>query len=285
MAFAWVLNLDAELELGRPGYVQSIKVAEQLARYAASAHALFGPGDVEVRPGDILPCARVGRAWCPTPAALAALRAAGAEPEPSPPASVLRAANHRRFSFALGGGPEGSVYVEDRAELERAISTRRDWLLKRPLGFAGRGQLYVRGTLQPNQQSWIDASLRDDGLLVEPLLQPNREFGLHGFIRRDGRFGIGRPCVQEIGPRGVWKRTRLAAPAELEPEERAELVSRAEAVAEALVRLGYFGPFGIDAYRYSDGAARGFCALSEINARYTMGFATGYPIPAHELSV
>ena len=46
-----------------------------------------------------------------------------------------------------------------------------------------------------------------------------------------------------------------------------------------------FGPFGIDGYRYQLGDARGFCKLGEINARYTMAFAIGFPRATAELSL
>ena len=58
-----------------------------------------------------------------------------------------------------------------------------------------------------------------------------------------------------------------------------------ERVARALASAGYFGPFGIDAHRYELEGKSGFCALSEINARYTMGFVTGFPRPPCELSL
>jgi hypothetical protein len=47
-------------------------------------------------------------------------------------------------------------------------------------------------------------------------------------------------------------------------------------VAEALIRAGYFGPFGIDGYRWKDehGTLR-FNPRTDINARYSMGWAVG----------
>ena len=48
-------------------------------------------------------------------------------------------------------------------------------------------------------------------------------------------------------------------------------------VAGALCAAGYFGPFGLDAYTYRGGD--GIVCLqprSEINARYSMGFALGF---------
>jgi hypothetical protein len=63
------------------------------------------------------------------------------------------------------------------------------------------------------------------------------------------------------------------------------LFQKAERVAGLLHEAGYFGPYGIDAYRYRLADAHGFCALGEINARYTMGFAIGFPRQAAELSL
>jgi hypothetical protein len=54
-------------------------------------------------------------------------------------------------------------------------------------------------------------------------------------------------------------------------------------VSESLHAAGYFGPFGIDAYRYRSGREHGFCSLSEINARFSMGFVVGFPRPVWEL--
>jgi hypothetical protein len=283
--FAWVLNLDAELELERPEHVPNTKLAAQLALHAERARVLLGPDDVLAHG---LPTGSIGyrgRAWCPTPRAVATLRAAGVSPEPHPPVDVLRRANHRRFSAELGGGPPGSEYVEDAAVVVSKLRAADDWLLKRPLSFAGRGQLYVRGATSAPQAAWIEASLRQGGIMMEPRVRVLTELGLHGFIRQSGAVGFGRPCVQIVSERGVWQSTRLASASDLDGAERSSLVASGERAADALLQIGYFGPFGIDAYRYEQGGRIGFCALSEINARYTMGFAVGYPVAPHLLSV
>jgi hypothetical protein len=77
--FGWVLNLDAELELARPGfsYVPRAKLTAQLAEYGRASRALLGPADVLIAPGEPCPAGLIGRAWCPTPRALIALAAAG----------------------------------------------------------------------------------------------------------------------------------------------------------------------------------------------------------------
>jgi hypothetical protein len=291
MSFTWVLNLDAELELarGRPGYVPQRKLAVQLAEHGQSSRALLGPNDELLdtdQPHARRATARIGRAWCPTPMALAALRAHGVEPEPHPSAAVLRRVNHRLFAHELGGGLAGQTFVRCRAELTAVLGGyERRWLMKRPLTFAGRGQLRVIGPLTEKQWTWIDASFERDGLLIEPLIEPLIELSLHGFVWRDGRAELGRACTQDVSERGAFRGVRLTLPDELLPGELLALRERATAVAQALAEAEYFGPFGIDAYRYRDAGAVGFCALSELNARYTLGFVTGFPRHPCELSL
>ncbi len=292
MSFAWVLNLDAELELarGRPGYVPKAKLLAQLAEHGQRSRALLGPHDVLLegqssRLGSPREMLR-GRAWCPTPLALERLAELGIEPEPHPPAAVLRRVNHRLFAHALGGGLPTQAYVTSRAQLSDVLGDyRRSWLLKRPLTFAGRGQLRAIGPLTDKQWTWVDASLDKDGLIIEPLVQPRLEVSLHGFVWPAGTHELGRPCVQDVSERGTFRDVRLARPGELSQREAELLEASAERVARALHGAGYFGPFGIDAHRYRDGATEDFCALGEINARYTLAFAVGFPRHPSELEL
>jgi hypothetical protein len=284
--FAWVLNLDAELELAQTSYNAPTRLLAQLAEHGRAALDLLGANDVLVKAGAAVEGLYTGRAWCPTPRAVALLRAAGVEPEPHPALSVLRRVNHRRFAFELGGGLPGQHYVEERSPLEALLRrAEHPWLLKRPLTFAGRGQLRVYTVLTDKQSSWIDASLRNDGLIAEPLVLPMLECSLHGFLWRDGRHELGRICVQEVSARGVFRGVRRAESSELEANESDALFAQGERTALALGTAGYFGPFGIDAYRYKSELGSGFCALGEINARYTLGFLTGFPRHPSELAL
>lgn len=289
MKWAWVLNLDAELELARLAhdYVPRAKLLQQLAFYGQGSRALLGPDDVQIEPGTGLKHGDfVGRAWCPTPLALARFAAAGIRPEPHPEAAVLRRVNHRLFAHEAGGGLPEQRYFTERAPLEELLRrAERPWLLKRPLSFAGRGQMRFYGPISDKQWSWLDVSLARDGLIVEPLVTPTLEVSVHGFVWRSGRYELGRVCVQQVTDRGVFRGVRLAGAGELVQTECQSLLERAEVVAHLLHEAGYFGPFGIDAYRYQTAHARGFCALSEINARYTMGFAVGFPRPPAQLSL
>jgi hypothetical protein len=286
--YGWVLNLDAELELarGRPGYVPRQKLLAQLAEHGASSRQLLGDADVSIDGLTPAPAGLVGRCWCPTPQALARLRAAGVTPEPHPDERTLRRVNHRLFAHQLGGGLLDQAYITTRAELTRKLaSSDRDWLLKRPLEFAGRGQLRALGPLTEKQWSWVDASLERDGLVIEPLVAIALEVSLHGFVWADGRHELGRICVQLVSERGAFRGVRLAESDELSPDETRALRERGAAAATALSEAGYFGPFGIDGYRYELNGATAFCALSELNARYTLSFATGFPRHPSELEL
>ena len=293
-AYGWVLNLDAELELarGRPGYVPQRKLLAQLAVHGGSSRRLLGHRDVELVAVGPWPSAVErraelrGRAWCPTPMALALMRERGVEPEPHPDAAVLRRVNHRLFAHELGGGLPRQAYVRNRAELCEVLADYGErWLLKRPLGFAGRGQLRVIGQLSDKQWTWVDASLKRDGLLVEPLVKPTFELSLHGFVWPAGHHELGRICAQDVSERGAFRGVRLAEHGELSGAEQSALTEHAQVAGRALHGAGYFGPFGVDAYRYELNGVLRFCALGELNARYTLGFVHGFPRHPSELSL
>ena len=79
--FAWVLNLDADLELAAAqAYTPKRTVREAMQPFVALlASSLLAPEDVLVDESSEPLSARglVGRAFCPTPRALAVLRRAG----------------------------------------------------------------------------------------------------------------------------------------------------------------------------------------------------------------
>jgi ATP-grasp domain len=278
--YAWVLNLDAELEMASASYQRSPRVAQQQATFGAAARALLAPDDCllsELAPVDASKYR--GRAWCWTPQALALMAAAKVQPEPHPDTEVVKRVNHRLFAHELGGGLPGQAFVTDRESLEHYLrDTKRPWLCKRPFAFAGRGQMRFFGTVDEVQSNWIDASLRAHGLIVEPLVEILCEFSLHGYLSLDGTHTLGHLCVQSTNDRGVFREIRRVDDGDLSTQEKDILLQQGERVARALQAAGYFGPFGIDSYRYRDGSVVAICACSEINARYTMGFATGFGV-------
>jgi hypothetical protein len=309
----WVLNLDAELELERAGrsYQTPLRVAQALAPMSARARILLAPQDLCLVEPAAIGAAREsvldargepvtggatapgaggislagcrGLAWCPTPTALRRLSRAGAVPAASPPLDVLHRVNHRRFYLELGGGAPGARYVADEAELAATLAQpSRAWLCKKPFGYSGRGQRRIPPAPSPDDRRWLADALRSGGFLAEPWLDLALELGVHGFIEQNGRVTLGRICVQLTDRYRAWLSTRVARDDEVSREQASALLARAEAMAAALWAAGYFGPFGIDAYLYR--TASGGIALnpsSELNARFSMGFAIGLPgVPA-----
>jgi hypothetical protein len=275
----WVLNLDAEDELAHHGAhtpseatVGRIRKIEPVLR----ASGLVREGDVVVFPGPASPLAQASGdrlCWCPTRWALSRFD----EPPPAPPMEVLRRVNHRRFSAELGLALPGSRFVTSLGELEATFAASaqvENWLLKRPFGYAGRGRKRLRasGVRTVEEQAWIAVSIEIGGLQVEPLVRRSLDVGLHGEISMAGALTRGEVTIQEIADSGAWKATRVAATGELSVAELESLTAQFQLTAKALVSAGYFGPFGIDAFRY-DGDR--FQPRSEINARYSMGWAVG----------
>ena len=102
------------------------------------------------------------------------------------------------------------------------------------------------------------------------------DFALHGHLSPSGALVLGEPTRQVCDANGAWLESAPASPGDLEPNERAALEDAGREAAEALWSAGYFGPFGIDAFRWLEpGGALRFHPRCEVNARYSMGWATG----------
>lgn len=219
-----------------------------------------------------------GRAFMPTPSALAALRAAGAMAPLAPPLDVLRAVNHRSFSYALEGGVDGRC-VSTLDDVARALDAPRPveaLLLKRPFGWAGRGRRRATRFDEPTE-AFCRRSIEEEGAVaIEPLLDRSLDAAIHGFVDEGGALTRGAPTIARVSGGGSFLGS-ARDDGELAPDERAALLCEVERVGELLHGAGYFGPFGVDAFRYRDavtGAPR-FLPRCEINARYTMGWAIG----------
>ena len=281
---AWALNFDAELELASVGpYAPTKEMIARMRELATSVPDLVRPGDVVVdvaAPSSGSARGLPGVAWCPTPRAIAALERSGAIPVPSPSLDVLRRANDRAFAASLGQTLPGAALARTFAEVEAIVLARTsgDWLLKRAFGFAGRGRRKVAGgPISEADRRWIEASLRDGrALQVEPFVTRLADFALHGFLREDGTLLAGEPTLQRCDEFGAWLSTSLATSSDLDDGERGELDRSLRESARALHELGWFGPFGVDAFRFVDHAGgRKFQPRSEINARLSMGWSIG----------
>ena len=304
--FAWILNLDADFELAaiasraagpRAGYSPKRSVLEAMRTFVPRlAASLLDPEEDVLVDEDSPPLSArglVGRAFCPTPRALRLLRRAGAEPEPHPEWEVLLRANSRAFASSLGTTLPCAAFVADEGEARALLDTAPPpelalaWRVKRNFGMSGRGQRVVAAS-RPTEQdlAFVRAGLSEGGVQIEPNVTIVAEFAIHGVLGPGGELTLGPVVKQHCDARGAWVSTERTAPG----HAPANLVSEAERVAAALSAARYFGPFGVDAYTYRvrRGAAAsasasaseiergGAIALqprSEINARYTMGFA------------
>lgn len=286
MATVWILNLDAEFEMAQSkNYAPSTAELRGIERGMAQALRSLPAGSRvatidDVQAGKYAGC--IARAWCATPRVREACESGGVALELACDYSVIREVNSRAFSAQFDQDFPNSEFIHSSSlavdEVQMKLrSESLNWLLKRAYGVASRGQRRMRGNeIQPADVTWIQASLRSGGLQVEPYVSIIDEFSLHGMIEREGCFKLGEPCRVEMDGTGHFYAAHLASPAELAVEERARLIASGQRVAEALSERAYFGPFGIDAFRWKDkrGESR-FRGLSEINARYTMGWWLG----------
>jgi len=150
--------------------------------------------------------------------------------------------------------------------------------MKRAFGFAGRGRQRLRSneidaSVEPFVRSSLDSG---DGLQVEPWVERVVDVALHGFVSRTGTVTLGQPTCQIVDGSGAWVESAPLARDVLSTLDEKALMQEAARTADALVQAGYFGPFGIDAFRWKDpGGSIRFNPRSEINARYSMGWAVG----------
>ncbi len=271
----FVLNLDAEHELAAGArWTAPRALAVRLDAIARSMH--LPEGAVLVAPGEPIPAGCEGRVWCPTPRSLAALARAGVSAPQTPALEVVRRVNERAFAADLARGEleptlasTSSAVIEDF--VARPSPTGR-WRLKRGLGASGRGQrTLAAGALSVADRGWLARSLSLGAVYVEPWVDVEREVCVYGWARPEGVTLTGARG-QVVTPQGAFERSGRIEWSSLGEHAR-PLGEAAERVGEALLCAGYFGPFGIDGYLHrSPGGALRLRALSEINARYCMGW-------------
>jgi hypothetical protein len=271
---AFVLNLDAEHELERGArWTAPRSLSERLDAIAAGMR--LPEGAVRVLPGAPIPEGSVARFWCPTPRAIALARAVGARIEATPPAEVLRRVNARAFCAELAEGELGPTFASRSVEAIEAFVAQRGptgrWRIKRALGASGRGQLgLAAGALTPNVRNWLSRSVALGLVHVEPEVAIEREVAVYGWVRDEGVTLTGLRG-QACDARGTFLRCARIEPALLGGHARF-FFEGAERAGAALREAGYRGPFGTDGYLHREGGALRVRALSEINARYCMGW-------------
>lgn len=273
---AFVLNFDAEHELEAGARWTAPEALR--ARLATIARTMYLPeGAIAVTPGTALPEGFEGRLWCPTPRAVASLRAAGLHAPDAPSFDVIRRVNERGFAASLARGELeptlASRDVEELADFVTRAGPTGAWRLKRGLGASGRGQRTVQsGALGPEDRSWLARAVRFAPVYVEPEIAIERELAVYGWARRERGVELTGIRGQTTDARGHFLRCGRIEAADCGEHAR-PLLEAAERVGVALLEAGYHGPFGIDGYLHrSPGGALRLRAISEINARYCMGW-------------
>ncbi len=247
---------------------------------------------LESEPLRELPRADEVLAWCETPAAMVhrgGPRAAGTIPWdaplhdllwrlPTPSPEVVAKVHHRRFHLQvaaeIGCALPGARMVESLADLDRALrGSPRSWVVKAPFSASGRSRYIERdgpGLSDPKARRSVERLFAYHGpLLFEPWMERTEDFGVSALLA-DTELRIVGIHRQKVDRKGQFEGIDLEAG--LAAEDRERLVATTEAVATALRREGYVGPFGIDSWRYrrADGALV-LNPLGEINARMTFG--------------
>lgn len=282
MTVGWILNLDADLELVDPsGFAPTRRLVQQSNAMADRLLEVANAATERVRHVRLASGshATTCQAWCPTPRAHATARAMGHVLPVMPPVPVIQRVNHRAFAADFDLSLRGAAFVTSTQQLDALMQTVAPpggWILKRPFGFSGRGQKRVSAMPTGRDRRWVDASMVDYGcgLMVEPFVAIDQEFALHSWLGRDGECLTGQPTRLITNELGAWVGSEPGL--ELRDHEREHLHAAHAVAARALTAAGFFGPFSTDAFRYRDDDGQlQFHALSELNARYSMGFFVG----------
>jgi hypothetical protein len=201
-----------------------------------------------------------------------------------PPAEVLIKANARETFSAFDPLPGASV-AESLGELREALeseplarsgqgaSDRPAWVLRRSLSCAGGGRL-VAESWGDEVASWGSAALAAGPVEVQPLVDIVDEYSIHGWLDRGGELRYGAPLCW----RPAEDAQAVGGPPPLSELEMATISDSARGVGSSLRSLGYFGPFGVDAFRWrrADGSTR-LQVGTDVNARWTLHFGRGAP--------
>ena len=205
-------------------------------------------------------------------------------PVPSP--SVVAAVHHRAFHLQvaeeIGCTLPGARMVESLNELDR-LPLPRSWVLKAPLSASGRHRYIEKNGPElsdPKARRTVERLFERHGpLLFEPWMDRVADYGVSALLTQDELRIVGIHG-QRVDRKGQFAGIDLRP--DLSGEDRDRLLKTVEAVAAALRRAGYVGPFGIDAwsYRREDGVVV-LNPLGEINARMTFGLVAwaSNPLP------
>jgi hypothetical protein len=189
-----------------------------------------------------------------------------------------KAANDRRVALALNDHLDttlpGACALTSIAELDAHLATITSprWVCKAPWTAAGRDRAYGEGsTASGEQRVYIGRLIERFGAVIfEPWLDRVIDIGVCASLMADGRVVAQAPHTLLCDARGGFLGIDLTPPS-LHPDDRLVLANAVEAAGTALHRLGYSGPYTVDAFIYRDGDKQALHPLCELNARHTFG--------------
>lgn len=203
-----------------------------------------------------------------------------------PTEESVRQVNDRRFLIEhdLVAMPDGLLsqipvgqFCTSMADVHQAVRTVLSfgdrWVMKPQFSQAARNRLTGgRDQLSRSQQKWVESAI-DTGVTVEPWLERQTQAGLQFEITpsvdADGsiRFLGVAELLTTAG--GQYLGSVLVPGSEA---TWAAAIEHGTHVCVSLRDAGYFGPVGIDAFRYLSSAGHQCVRLChDINARWTMG--------------
>ncbi len=276
-SYLWLLNPDAEGELAAKN---SYTVKSAFVRRISERKTLFD----ELLQGDdslfshqdkkelCLYSGRRALCWSPTPLVVHLAQAAGLLVPKFPDVKILKRVFDKRFI----SNHLQSLVITGRTIIE----TQHDWVqfqsantgvyrLKRPYGYAGKGQRLWSRDGSKDDKRWLADSLRQGGFIAEKNLTNVSEYSIHGFVDERGII-LGKPCHLRTDAYSAPTSIEALTKSELEAPHFLSLSTLATKSAQALHAAGYFGPFGLDVLE-----KEGKLALIDLNPRFTLGWSQG----------
>lgn len=270
-SYLWVLNPDAERELSA---THSYAVRTAFIQRMVERRALFA-SLVQGEPAEYSHELRAVQAptralfWCPTPRVLATATKCGLSFGATPSVQVLRSVHDKRFltTALFDVTLSGRCNISSEKEwLHLRASTRGPLRLKRPYGYAGKGQR-IWPEFDGEDRPWLEDSLRMGGFVAEPHLSDVLELSQHGFVDARGCI-MGKPCFLKTDAASAPVSIQLASG--LDEALTEKIGKAAKRAGEELLSAGYFGPFGVDAL-----VVEGVPFLIDLNPRFTLGWSVG----------
>ena len=208
---------------------------------------------------------------------------------PKSPSDIAARANDRarclELTEMIGCALPGARMVKSATDLALHLedggaraAPDEEWIVKSRFSAAGRWRFRGRGRfpLEKRDTATVEHLFERFGQLVfEPWMARSDDFGCTAVLTADA-LCIAGFHRQEVDGQGRFRGLEFTTGSSSTPwftsREARALQGVVEVVGMQLRKLGYVGPFGVDAWRFQDANGNiGFEPLGECNARMTMG--------------